>query len=108
MCRGALLANWPQLDAAPALHAACFPSCKPLQAPCSHLPLRSHAARRLLQSLAETASLAGRSEEETSALLAACRERLYDARQKRPHPHRDDKVRGRCCCWQQCCCCAGL
>jgi uncharacterized protein YyaL (SSP411 family) len=57
-----------------------------------------HAAWCLVpQSLAETAQLAGRSEEETSALLAACRERLYEARQKRPHPHRDEKVRGRCC-----------
>lgn len=46
----------------------------------------------LPQSLADTAKQAGKSEEETAALLAACREKLFEARKQRPRPHRDDKV----------------
>lgn len=46
-----------------------------------------------VQSLAETARAAGRSEAETAALLAACREKLFNARKQRPRPHRDEKAR---------------
>ena len=45
-----------------------------------------------LQTLAETAQAAGKSEAETAALLAACREKLFNVRANRPRPHRDDKV----------------
>lgn len=45
-----------------------------------------------LQTLPETAAAAGKSEAEAEALLAACREKLFAAREKRPRPHRDDKV----------------
>ncbi|KAL4448270.1 hypothetical protein ABPG75_005489 [Micractinium tetrahymenae] len=44
------------------------------------------------QSLAETADAAGRSEEETAALLATCREKLFKAREGRPRPHLDNKI----------------
>lgn len=44
------------------------------------------------QPLAETTTLAGRSEAETEALLAECREALFRVREKRPRPHRDDKI----------------
>lgn len=47
-----------------------------------------------MQSLADTAEAAGRSEEETAELLAACREKLFRAREGRPRPHLDNKV---CC-----------
>ncbi|PSC70426.1 spermatogenesis-associated 20 isoform B [Micractinium conductrix] len=44
------------------------------------------------QTLPETAAAAGKSEAEAEALLAACREKLFAAREKRPRPHRDDKI----------------
>jgi hypothetical protein len=65
------------------------------------------------QALAETAAAAGKSVAETAALLAGCRERMFEARQQRPRPHRDEKVpcRAVLCCAVLCCavlCCAVL
>ncbi|EFN56229.1 hypothetical protein CHLNCDRAFT_145019 [Chlorella variabilis] len=47
------------------------------------------------QSLAQTAAAAARGEADTAAALAACREKLFRARERRPRPHRDDKARAR-------------
>ncbi|KAI3426373.1 hypothetical protein D9Q98_008745 [Chlorella vulgaris] len=44
------------------------------------------------QALEETAAAAGKSVAETAALLAGCRERMFEARQQRPRPHRDEKI----------------
>ncbi|PRW45152.1 spermatogenesis-associated 20 [Chlorella sorokiniana] len=44
------------------------------------------------QTLAETAKAAGKSEADTAALLASCREKLFNVRAKRPRPHRDEKI----------------
>lgn len=44
------------------------------------------------QTLAQTAAVAGKSEAETAELLAACREKLFRAREQRPRPMRDDKI----------------
>lgn len=46
--------------------------------------------RRL--SPAEAASLSVLEEKASEALLAECRAKLFDARSKRPRPHRDDKI----------------
>ncbi len=43
-------------------------------------------------SLAETAEKFGLSENEAAASLAASRDLLFTAREKRPRPHRDDKI----------------
>jgi len=42
--------------------------------------------------LAETAKLAGKSEEETRALLDSCRKKVYQQQQQRPRPNLDDKI----------------
>ncbi|KAL2634596.1 hypothetical protein R1flu_006075 [Riccia fluitans] len=44
------------------------------------------------QSLAETAEKVGHSVENVAEILGGCREELYGFRQRRPHPHLDDKV----------------
>ncbi|KAL3693595.1 hypothetical protein R1sor_007246 [Riccia sorocarpa] len=44
------------------------------------------------QSLTETASKVGHSVEDLAEILGRCREELFGYREKRPHPHLDDKV----------------
>lgn len=75
---------------------ACHHVCRKHPFMLTHAP--SHPS---LQTLAETAKAAGKSEADTAALLAACREKLFSVRAQRPRPHRDEKVgsaaRAVCC-----------
>lgn len=42
--------------------------------------------------LEKTSELFGLEAEKTAALLEECRKRLFELRQSRPRPHRDDKI----------------
>jgi hypothetical protein len=44
------------------------------------------------RSIEETAAAVALEPSETAALLAACRAALFEARQRRPRPHRDEKI----------------
>lgn len=69
-----------------AMRTACH-VCRKQPSSLPHAPSQS-----TLQTLAETAKAAGKSEADTAALLAACREKLFNVRAQRPRPHRDEKV----------------